>query len=407
MPGPCHPDGHGGGEGALIKVLSGNKAAAYGILLARPDVIAVYPITPQTPLVEELARMHAEGALDCELIEVEGENTSMSAAMGACVAGGRVFTATSSWGLAFMHDAMMFCAGMRVPAVMVNVTRETPASRGVGGGRQDIMSIRDTGWIQIEAETCQEILDSILMAYRLAEDPEILLPVVVAYDGFFLSHLSERVDIPPQKKVDEFLAPLKKSDRPKLAPGNPLGFAMSYTGKKFAEFRYKGSLAYERAKGKFEKIEREFKMTFGRSHGGMVDCYRAEDAEILLVTAGSCAGTARVVIDRWRERGQKVGLARIRMFRPFPRERMKKVLAGKKAVGVLDRSVCLGWNCGHLFMESRAVLADLADPPRMIDFIDGLSNLDIPEEHIEKALDLTCQAGAGKRIPENNWLIWD
>jgi pyruvate/2-oxoacid:ferredoxin oxidoreductase alpha subunit len=151
MPGPCHPDGHGGGEGILIKVLSGNKAAAYGVLLARPDVIAVYPITPQTALVEELARMHAEGELDCELIEVEGENTSMSAVTAACVAGGRVFTATSSWGLAFMHDAMMFCAGMRVPAVMVNVTRETPATRGVGGGRQDIMSIRDTGWIQIEA----------------------------------------------------------------------------------------------------------------------------------------------------------------------------------------------------------------------------------------------------------------
>jgi pyruvate/2-oxoacid:ferredoxin oxidoreductase alpha subunit len=391
----------------LIKVLSGNKAAAYGVLLARPDVIAVYPITPQTALVEELARMHAEGELDCELIEVEGENTSMSAITAACVAGGRVFTATSSWGLAFMHDAMMFCAGMRVPAVMVNVTRETPATRGVGGGRQDIMSIRDTGWIQIEAETCQEILDSILMAYRLAEDPEILLPVVVAYDGFFLSHLAERVDIPDPKRVDDFLAPLKNSSRPKLTPGNPLGFAMSYTGKLFAEFRYKGSLAYERAKGIFEKIEEEFKGTFGRSYGGSVDCYRAEDAEVLLVTAGSCAGTARVVIDRCREKGQKVGLVRIRMFRPFPRERMKEVFAGKKAVGVLDRSVCLGWNCGHLFMESRAVLPDLADPPKMIDFIDGLSNLDIPEEHIEKALDLTCQAGEGKKIPENNWLIWD
>jgi pyruvate/2-oxoacid:ferredoxin oxidoreductase alpha subunit len=182
---------------------------------------------------------------------------------------------------------------------------------------------------------------------------------------------------------------------------------MSYTGKLFAEFRYKGSLAYERAKGIFEKIEEEFKGTFGRSYGGSVDCYRAEDAEVLLVTAGSCAGTARVVIDRCREKGQKVGLVRIRMFRPFPRERMKEVFAGKKAVGVLDRSVCLGWNCGHLFMESRAVLPDLADPPKMIDFIDGLSNLDIPEEHIEKALDLTCQAGEGKKVPENNWLIWD
>ena len=388
----------------MIKVLSGNQAAAYGVLLARPDVIAVYPITPQTPLVEELARMLAEGILDSELIEVEGENSSMSAITGACVAGGRVFTATSSWGLAYMHDALMFCAGMRVPAVMVDVSRETPATRGVGAGRQDIMSMRDTGWIQLEAETCQEILDSILMAYRLAEDSQVLLPVSVGYDGFYLSHLSERVEIPEQKAVDAFLAPLKNSDRPRLTPDNPLGFAMSYTEKLFAEFRYKGSLAYERAKKKFEAIEAEFKERFGRSYGGMVDAYRAEDAEILLVTAGSCAGTARVVIDQCRKDGLKVGLARIRMFRPFPRERIKEIFAGKKAIGVLDRSVCLGWNCGHLFMESRAVLPDLESPPRMIDFIDGLSNLDIPVEHIEKAVQMTKQAAEGKKVPETTWL---
>jgi pyruvate/2-oxoacid:ferredoxin oxidoreductase alpha subunit len=391
----------------VIKVLSGNQAAAYGVLLARPDVIAVYPITPQTPLVEELARMLAAGILDSELIEVEGENSSMSAITGACVAGARVFTATSSWGLAYMHDALMFCAGMRVPAVMVDVSRETPATRGVGGGRQDIMSMRDTGWIQLEAETCQEILDSILMAYRLAEDSQVLLPVSVGYDGFYLSHLSERVEIPEQKAVDAFLAPLKNSDRPRLTPGNPLGFAMSYTEKLFAELRYKGGLAYERAKKKFEAIEAEFKERFGRSYGGMVDSYRAEDAEIILVTAGSCAGTARVVIDQCRKDGLKVGLARIRMFRPFPRERLKEIFSGKKAIGVLDRSVCLGWNCGHLFMELRAVLPDLESPPPMVDFIDGLSNLDITVEHIAEAVRITTQAAEGKTVPETTWLIWD
>ena len=391
----------------MIKVLSGNQAAAYGVMLARPDVIAVYPITPQTPLVEELARMRAEGILDCELIEVEGENSSMGAIMGACVAGGRVFTATSSWGLAYMNDGMMFCAGMRVPAVMVDVTREAPSSRGVGAGRQDIMGMRDTGWIQLEAESCQEILDSILMAYRLAEDSQVLLPVAVCYDGFYLSHLSERVEIPEQKEADAFLAPLKNSDRPRITPGVPLGFGMGYTEKRFAEFRYKGSLAYERAKKRLEEIESEFKERFGRSYGGMVDAYRTEDAEILLLTAGSCAGTARVVVDRCRKEGLKVGLARIRMFRPFPRERVAEIFAGKKAVGVLDRSVCLGWNCGHLFMEARAVLPDLESPPRMIDFIDGLSNLDIPVEHIEKAVQMTAQAAEGKKVPETTWLMWD
>jgi pyruvate/2-oxoacid:ferredoxin oxidoreductase alpha subunit len=182
---------------------------------------------------------------------------------------------------------------------------------------------------------------------------------------------------------------------------------MSYTEKLFAEFRYKGSLAYERAKKKFEAIEAEFKERFGRSYGGMVDSYRAEDAEILLVTAGSCAGTARVVIDQCRKDGLKVGLARIRMFRPFPRERIKEVFSGKKAIGVLDRSVCLGWNCGHLFMELRAVLPDLESPPPMVDFIDGLSNLDITVEHIAKAVHLTTQAAEGKTVPETTWLIWE
>ena len=391
----------------MIKVLTGNKSAANAVRLARPDVIAMYPITPQTPLAEELAHFHADGMLDCEMVEVEGEHTAMSAIMGACVAGGRVFTATSSWGLAYMNEALMYCAGMRVPAVMVDVTRETPSMRGVGGGRQDIMSIRDSGWIQIEPETCQEILDSVLMAYRLAEDPDVLLPVVVAYDGFYLSHLSERVDIPDQADVDKFLAPLKKNVRPTLASGKNYHFSPSIDGQPFAEFRYKTLQAFERAKDKIAGIENEFEAIFGRKYGGMVDTYRADDAEILILTAGSCAGTARVVIDQMREKGMKAGLARIRMFRPFPRERLRDILNGKKMVAVLDRSICLGWNCGHLFMETRAVLPDMSAPPKMIDFIDGLANTDITADHIQKALLVAEAALNGKETAETNWLIWE
>ncbi len=391
----------------MIKVLTGNKAAAQGVRLARPDVVAMYPITPQTPLAEELARFHAEGELDCEMVEVEGEHTSMSVITGACVAGGRVFTATSSWGLAYMYESLMYCAGLRVPAVMVDVTRETPSMRGVGGGRQDIMSIRDSGWIQIEPETCQEILDSVLMAYRLAEDPDILLPVVVAYDGFYLSHLSERVDIPSQDDADRFLAPVKKTGRPTLVSGGNLHFSPSIDGQPFAEFRYKTLQAMERAKAKIEAVEKEFADIFGRSYGGMVDTYRTEDAELVILTAGSCAGTARVVIDQAREEGLKVGLARIRMFRPFPREKLCQVLDGKKMVVAIERSICLGWNCGHLFMETKAVLSDMAKPPRMLDFIDGLANTDITSDHIEKALAVAVAALGGKETAETNWLIWD
>lgn len=391
----------------MIKVLTGNKAAAHGVRLSQPDVIAMYPITPQTPLAEELAHFNAEGMLDCEMIEVEGEHTAMSAITGAGVAGGRVFTATSSWGLAYMNEALMYCAGLRVPAVMVDVTRETPSMRGVGGGRQDIMSIRDSGWIQIEAETCQEILDSIIMAYRLAEDPEVMLPVVVAYDGFYLSHLSERVDVPAQEDVDRFLSKVKNTNRLTLASGGNLHFSPSIDGKPFAEFRYKTLQAFEKTKEKFVEVEKEFEEIFGRSYGDMVDTYQADDADILILTAGSCAGTARVVIDKARQKGLKIGLARIRMFRPYPREKLCKILDGKKAVAVLDRSICLGWNCGHLYMEAKAVLSDMAKPPKMVDFIDGLANTDITSDHIEKAIAVTVAALEGKETAETNWLIWD
>lgn len=391
----------------MIKVLTGNKAAAHGVRLSRPDVVALYPITPQTAVAEELARFKAEGQLDAELVEVEGEHSSMSIITGACTAGGRVFTATSSLGLAYMYEPLINCAGMRVPAVMVDVTREMPSIRGVGASRQDFMSIRDSGWIQIEAETCQEILDSVIMAYRLAEDPEVLLPVAIGYDGYYLSHLSEPVDIPDQEKVDQFLLPVKDSSRLKLSSGKNLHFAPSIGGPVFAEYRYKTMQAMERAKKKLTEVENEFQAIFGRQYGGAVDTYKADDAEILILTAGSCAGTVRVVVDRAREEGIKVGLVRLRMFRPFPRERLCLILEGKKAVAVLDRSICLGWNSGHLFMETKAVLSDLTAPPRMIDFIDGLSSADITISHIEKALAVTIAALEGKQTAETNWLIWD
>lgn len=391
----------------MYKVLTGNKAAAQGVRLVKPDLIAMYPITPQTPLAEELAKFHANGIIDAEMVEVEGEHTSMSAITGAAVAGARVFTATSSWGLAYMNELMMYCAGLRLPAVMVDVTRETPSMRGVGGGRQDIMSVRDAGWIQIEPETCQEVLDSIIMAYRLAEDPEILLPVIVAYDGFYLSHLSERVDIPEQEDVDKFLSVVKNSPRPTLLKNANLHFSPSIKESLFGEFRYKTSKAMERAKTKLIEVEQEFQNIFGRSYGGMVDTYRTDDAELVVLTAGSCAGTTRVIVDEARERGIKAGLARIRMFRPFPREELSRILNGKKMVAVIDRSICLGWDCGHLYVETRAVLPDMPCPPQMLDFIDGFASADITADHIRKAVAVANAAMNGKETQEANWLMWE
>ncbi len=391
----------------MIKLLSGNKAAAHAVKMAKPDVLAAFPITPQTPLVEELEEMFARGELgECEMVETEGENSSMSVVTAAAVVGARVFTATSSWGLAYMFQDMMYAAGMRVPVVMADVCRETPAMRGVSAGRQDIMSARDLGWTIIECETCQEIFDSLIMAYRLSEDPDILLPTVVAYDGYYLSHLSEAVDIPEQEAVDRFLAPVKEKQRTVLKPGEALAFGMSFSEKLYAEYRYKNMEAIERVKQKLPQIEAEFEAVFGRAYGGLVEGYRADDAELLVITAGSISGTAREVVDSEREKGEKVGLVRLRVTRPFPRRELGALLEGKKAAVCLDNSICLGWNCGHIFMETRAVLPDLQRAPRMIDCIDGISNLDVVPEHFEQALELARRAAAGGDVPEVSWLIW-
>lgn len=391
----------------MLKVLSGNKAAAYGAKLARVEVAAVYPITPQSQIGEDVSKFVASGELDCDIIEVEGEHSVMSAITGAAVAGARVFTATSSLGLAYMNEPMMFAAGMRVPMVMVDVTRETSAQRGISTSRQDAASTRDTGWLEIDPSNAQELLDSILMAYRLSEDPEVLLPTMIVSDGFFMSHQYEPVDVPDQELVDKFLAPAHEKKRTRFSDGKSMQFALTYSGKQYIQYRYQTLNAINNVKNIFPKIEKEFEEIFGRSYGGMVEEYRTEDADYVLMTNGSAAGMAKNVIDDARNAGLKVGLIRIRMFRPYPREDVVRSLKGKKACGVIDRSICLGWNCGHLFQEARAAIACEKDMPKMLSFIDGISTMDITREHIELALGMTIAAGNGDPVQETNWLSWE
>ncbi len=317
----------------MLKVLSGNKAAAYAAKLARIEVAAVYPITPQSQIGEDVSKFVADGELDCSIIEVEGEHSVMSAITGAAVAGSRVFTATSSLGLAYMTEPMMFAAGMRVPMVMVDVTRETSAQRGISTSRQDAASTRNSGWLEIDPSNAQE------------------LPYI--------------------------------------------------------QYRYQTLQAIDRVKEIFPKIEAEFEHIFGRSYGGLVEEYRTEDAEYVLMTNGSAAGMVKNVVDAARKEGIKAGLVRIRMYRPYPREDIIRILRGKKACGVIDRSICLGWNCGHLFQEARAAIALEPDMPKMLSFIDGISSLDITREHIELALGMTMAAGEGEPVQETNWLSWE
>ncbi len=396
-----------GGKGISgVKILDGNRAAAYGILLSRPDVITSYPITPQTPLLETLYRFHADGLLDAEMIETEGENTSLGILSGAAAAGGRTFTATSSQGLSFMNDAYLQAAGNRLPIVMVIGMREQVAPQGVVTGQQDAVSVKDHGWIQLYTESAQEILDSIIMAYRLAEDEEILLPVNVCYEGFYLSHHAQRVEVPEQSDVDEFLAPLKRMKRQRFTLEEPGTFS-SYTvpGEVYTEYRYKACAAHERAKGRFDRIDVEFGERFGRRYGGQIEEYRTEDADVVIVTMGCCTGTAKVVIDEKRDQGLNVGLIKVRMFRPSPRERLIEALEGRKAIGVIDRSVCFGWNCGHNFLELKTLLADLHTPhPLLLDFIAGLGGCDITSRDVARVIDQTQAAASGEPQQTITWL---
>ena len=387
-----------------IRVITGNAAAAYGAMLCRPDVATSYPITPMSEVAEQLSTFRANGMLDAEMVEVEGENSAMNVVAGASVAGGRTFTATSSWGLSFMYDAVQQAAGFRAPIVMVIANRESPGILAVSGGQQDIISVRDTGWLQVIVEEGQEILDTIIMAFRLAEDHDIQLPVMVNYDGFYLSYMATAVEIPQQQDVDKFLEPLKQQPtRQILNPGEPLGCGTHGMELGFVELRYRQCVAMERAAAKLDEIDRDFGKYFGRSYGGQIEEYRTEDAEIIIVASGGAAGTARVAIDAKREQGIKVGLVKLRLFRPFPRKRLVEVLKGKKATGVIDRSVGFGWNCGPMYMEVRALTPETGIMP-MLSYIDGLANLDITIPHIERVIDEVYAASQGKPYQEVTWI---
>jgi pyruvate ferredoxin oxidoreductase alpha subunit len=387
-----------------IKVITGNAAAAYGVRLCRPEVLASYPITPQTEVVEQLSRFKADGELDAETIEVEGENSAMNAVTAAACAGARVFTATSSYGLVFMYDAMLIAASYRAPVVMANVNRETPGILAVSCGQQDMISVRDSGWIQIVVEDCQEILDSMIMAYRLAEDYDIQLPVMVNYDGYYVSYSAEAVNIPAMEDVDRYLSCLKEQpQRLKLMPGVPLGCGSHGILLAYTELRYKHMMALDRAKAKFDQVDKEFGEFFGRSYGGQIEEYRCEDAEIVLITSGSASGTAKTVIDTQRSRGIKVGLIKLRMFRPFPEEKLVNALRGKKAAGVLDRSIGFGWKCGPMFMEILALSPQTGIMP-VLNFIDGLANMDITVLHIEKMISDIYSASLGKTYQKVTWM---
>ena len=365
----------------VLKVISSNQAIAEAVKLAKPQVIPVYPITPQTTISEYLAKFVADGDIDAEYIKVESEHSAISASVGASGAGVRVFTATSSQGLALMHEILFAAAGLRTPIVLADANRALSAPLSIWNDQQDSISQRDAGWLQVYAENGQEALDSVLMAYKISENPEVLLPSMVCVDGFILTHTVDPVDVPSQEEVDEFLPPYKP-EHAFLDPANPMSIGSFTDPDYYMEARYSMELAMERSKKVFKKVSEEFEAKFGRKYD-LVEKYRCEDAEIIMVAMGSICSTIKDVIDDLRAKGEKVGLLRIRVFRPFPVDEIREALKGASKVAVIDKNISFGIG-GVLYSNIKAKTdADAYG------FIIGLGGRDIKPSSIIDVIEKT------------------
>ncbi|HJJ94963.1 MAG TPA: pyruvate synthase subunit PorA [Methanocorpusculum sp.] len=372
-----------------MQIMEGSIAVAETVRLCRPQVISAYPITPQTHIVEGLASIVADGRLDAEYICVESEFSALSACVGASAAGSRVYSATTSQGLALMGEVVFNAAGMRLPIVMGIANRAISAPLSIWNDQQDSIMMRDAGWIQLYAEDNQEAIDMHILAYKVCEDHDILLPAFVCFDGFILSHVYEPVDIPSQEEVDKFLGPFNPYQ--KLDCKDPISFGMYATPEYYLEFRYEHDEAVKRAAEAFKKYGKEFGKQFGRDYSELVTKYHLEDAETVIVAMGSICGTIKDAIDEMRAAGKKVGLLGIRMFRPFPAEDIKKALSNAKRVAVLDKNVSLGAK-GAVAIEVKDACYGMDVPIK--DYILGLGGRDIRISDIKNIVEL-CEKGEG------------
>lgn len=374
-------------------VMSGNSAQAYAAKLARVQVVAAYPITPQTTIVEKLASFVAEGALACQYLNVESEHSALQAVISAAALGARTYTATSSQGILLMHELLHWASGARAPVVMGVCNRAVAPPWSVAADHTDSMAQRDTGWLQFYVESNQEVLDTVLQAFRLAEHREVCLPAMVCEDAFFLTHTVEPVEVPAQGEVDRFLPP--RPGPAVLTPG-VRGRLGSYAAPDaYMEFRRKQALAMERAARIQAEVESDFERVFGRNHGGPLERYRTEGADAVVVTMGTMTTNARAAVDAMRDRGKKVGLAKLRIFRPFPEREVRSLAGEVGALGVVDRSFTFG-AAGPAFTEVAAAAARAKERPALTDFVAGLGGRDVPPKAIEAMLEALLAGSAGE-----------
>ncbi len=387
----------------MKRFLSGDEALAEGVRLARPQVISAYPITPQTVVVERLSEMVANGTLKAEYLHVESEHSALSCALGASATGARTFTATSSQGLLYMAEVLTYAAGGRFPIVMMNANRSTALPWNIYGDQRDSLALLDHGWIQAYALDNQEALDLTLMAYAIAEDPRVSTPFMVNLDGFALTHTYETVDVPDDAQADAFLPPYRTTNKFDFDEPVNMGYSAGPATNRF--YKYYAHHDMVAAQQVIAEVEERFAQVFGRTYPGLVEPYRLDDAEYVVVTLGSIAGLVRDVVDDLRAQGARVGMLRIRYMRPFPYEQIGEVLgalcaAGTlKAVGVLEKDISFGAE-GTVFTNVNSALmrAGLCVPTR--DFVGGLGGDDISHAQVASifgALERVADASADGR----------
>lgn len=377
--------------------MSGNDAVANAVLLCRTPLIAAYPITPQTSIYERLSSWEASGRLKGIMMRTESEHSAMASCIGASLTGVRTFTATSSQGLGLMHEMLHFAAGCRLPIVMANVNRIISAPWGFWADHLDSLSQRDTGWIQFYCENGQEALDTVIQAYKIAE--QVYLPFMICLDAFYVSHFVEPIEIPEQGLVDSFLPPL---DLPHRLDVEKPGFLVPVvSSEKYREYKHLAHVGMDSVKEVALNVDREFKAKFGRGYG-IVETFMVEDAEVVIVTAGSMTSTARLAIRKMREEGKPIGLLKIRTFRPFPVEAVQRALTGRKKIAVVDRNFSVGGG-GIFCQELRSALVHSPDRPLVFSFIAGSGGTDINPDTIQKIALETLQRSVPVDAPE--WVM--
>ena len=380
----------------MKRVLEGSQAVAEAVRLARVQVVSAYPITPQTHIVEILSDYCATGKMNAKFLRVESEHSCMAALIGAQSSGVRTFTATSGQGLALMHELLHWASGARLPIVMAEVNRALAPGWNIWVDQTDSLAQRDTGWIQFYCEDSQEVIDTTLQAYKLAES--VALPVMVVLDAFFLSHTYEPVDVPEQEEADRFLPPYEA--RFELDPKNPCTFGPLVPPAVYMEMRHDMAAAMDTALTNFAQIEDDYERIFGRRYGA-VEAINCDDAEIVFVTSGTITSTARLVLENLRARGEKLGILKIKLFRPFPFEFIRKALRGAKKIAVIDRNFSFGAS-GIFAQEVRAALCNVPVHAPVFGYIAGIGGRDVTPEVLEEIYWKTKNSAAPER--ESIWI---